>query len=81
MIVPEAAFQDTVLSVTVPCTEAANCCVPAVFTDAEAGESVTEVTVGVDGAAITVSVAEADFVASAALVAVTVSLPVVDGAV
>lgn len=45
------------------------------------GEIVIEVTVGVAGAAITVTVVEADFVVSATLVAVTVSVPVAEGAV
>ena len=81
MITPEAAFQLTDLSVTVHCTEPENCIVAPVFKDAEAGVSVTEVTVGAVGAAITVTVADADFVVSATLVAVTVSVPVVAGAV
>jgi hypothetical protein len=42
---------------------------------------VTEVTVALAGAAITLMAAEADLVVSATLVAVTVSLPVVAGAV
>lgn len=69
------------MSVTVPCTDAANCTEPPVVAEGEAGVSVTDVTVGVVGAAITVTVADADFVASATLVAVMVSAPAVAGAV
>lgn len=47
----------------------------------EAGDSATEVTVGVDGVAITVTVTDDDCDVSATLVAVTVSVPVVAGAV
>jgi hypothetical protein len=50
-----------------PLTVALNCCVPLVLSDAEVGEMLTE-TVG----AVTVTVAAADLVLSAALVAVTV---------
>jgi hypothetical protein len=63
--------------VTVPETVAVNCCVPPAPTDVVVGEMVTELTTG----AVTVTVADADFVVSAALVAVTVSVPAADGAV
>src|SRR5438270_7063307 len=72
---PEAAVQVTDLSVTVPCTDAANCTEPPVVAEGEGGVSVSDVTVGVVGAAITVTVADADFVVSATLFAVTVSGP------
>jgi hypothetical protein len=49
----------------VPVTVAVNCCVPPVVNDAEVGEIET-------ATAVTVTVAEADLVLSAALVAVTV---------
>ena len=51
-----------------PLTLAVNCLLPLVKMEAEVGEIVTETT----GAALTVTVAEADLVVSAALVAVTV---------
>ncbi len=54
-----------------------NCCVAPVRTLAVAGESVIEVTVG----AANVIVADADFVVSATLVAVTFALPADVGAV
>ena len=61
---------------------AVNGSVPLVRDDAEAGEIVTEVTAGpCGGAAVTVTVAEANLVASALLVAVTVAVPTVAGAV
>ena len=51
-----------------PLTVAVNCCVPLVSIDVEVGEMVTETT----GAVLTVTVADADLVVSAALVACTV---------
>ena len=51
-----------------PVTVAVNCCVPLVCSEAEVGESVTATT----GAAVTVTVADADLVLSAELVAFTV---------
>ena len=55
---------------------------PLVRDDAEAGEIVTDVTAGpCGGAAVTVTVAKANLVASALLVAVTVAVPTVAGAV
>ena len=50
-----------------PVTVAVNCCVALVRSEAEVGEIVTETT----GAVVTVTVADADLVLSAALVAVT----------
>ena len=50
-----------------PLTVAENCCVPPVRIEDEVGEIVIETT----GAALTVTVAEADLVVSAALVTVT----------
>ena len=46
-----------------------------------AGEIVTELTVEPGGVVVTVTTAEADLVASATLVAVTVAVPAVAGAV
>jgi len=60
-----------------PVTVAVNCCVPLVRSEAEAGEIVTRTT----GAVVTVTVADADLVLSSALVAFTVKLPAVLGAV
>ena len=60
-----------------PVTVAVNCCVPPVESDAEVGEMVMATT----GALVTLTVAEADLVVSATLVAVTVKLPVLLGAV
>jgi hypothetical protein len=59
-----------------PVTPAVNVCVPPINIEAETGEMVTETT-----GALTVTVAEADLVESAALVAVTVMLPALPGAV
>src|SRR5271155_5738445 len=74
---PSAAVQVTDLLVTVPATVAVNCSAPLVVMEVELGETLTEVTTGVE----TVTVAVADLVASATLVAVTVSVPAVAGAV
>jgi len=59
-----------------PLTVDVNCCVPLVTTEAEVGEMLTATT-----GALTVTVAEADLVLSAALVAVTVKVPALLGAV
>jgi len=59
-----------------PVTLAVNCCVPLVSMEAETGEIVTPTT-----GALTVTVAEADLVVSATLVAVTVNVPALPGAV
>jgi len=81
LIVPSAAVQVTVVSVTVPCTDAENCFVPPVLTLAVLGETEIEVTTGVAPGAVTVTVAEPDLVLSATLVAVIVSAPALAGAV
>ena len=54
---------------------------PLVSEEVVAGETVTEVTTGPAEEAVTVTVAVADLVVSAMLVAVTVSVPGVAGAV
>jgi hypothetical protein len=74
---PLEADQVTDLSVTVPCTVAVNCCVASVRMFAVAGVTEIEVTVG----AVTVTDADAVLVPSATLVAVTVTLPPLAGAV
>ena len=66
-IVPAVADQVTDVLV-LPVTVAANCYVPPVYSDAEVGLMLTA-TGG--GGAVTVTVAKADFVLSATLVAVT----------
>ena len=66
-IVPPLADQVTAMFV-LPVTVAVNCCVPPVCTDAEIGLMLTA-TGG--GGAVTVTVADADFVVSATLVALT----------
>jgi hypothetical protein len=66
VIVPPVADQVTAV-LLLPVTVAANCWVALVESDAEPGESDTATT-----GALTVIVAEADFVESAALVAFTV---------
>jgi hypothetical protein len=58
----------------VPVTVALNCCVPPVTSIAEVGLMLTDTS-------DTVAVADADFVVSATLVAVTVNVPAVAGAV
>lgn len=75
-MLPPVALQVTAVFV-VPVTLTENCCVPPVDTETVVGVIETATT-GVD---VTVTVAEADLVASAALVAVTVYVPVVLGAV
>ena len=62
----------------VPVTVAVNCCVPPVMTDAEVGLMLTLIG---GGAAVTVTVAVANLLLSATLVARTVKLPAVLGAV
>ena len=74
---PRAAFHVTDLFVFVPLTVALNCAVPPVASDDVAGETVTELITGV----AIVTIAEADLVVSATLVAVTVAVPAVVGAV
>ena len=60
-----------------PVTVAVNCCVPPVSNEAETGETLTATTAG----EVTVTVATADLVESAALVALTVKVPAVLAAV
>lgn len=67
LIVPFAALHVTEVSVAVPLTEAEKVALPPVETDVEAGEIEIDVIVGRPS----VTVAEADFVLSALLVAVT----------
>jgi hypothetical protein len=66
-MLPPVADQLTPMFV-VPLTLAVNCCVAPVESEAALGETETVTLAG----AVTVTVAEADFVLSAALVAVTV---------
>ncbi len=77
LIEPSDAFQVTALLVTVPATVAVKSTVAPVVTDFELGETVTEVTTGAE----TVTVAVPDLAVLAALVAVTVYVPAVVGAV
>jgi len=76
-MVPRLAFQVTALSEAVPLTVALKVSVLPVVVEVELGETATDVTVAV----ATVTAAEADFAVFATLVAVTVSLPAVPGAV
>lgn len=81
-MLPNEAFQVTDLSEVVPWTFAINGRVPVTIEKPEEGEILTEVTVGLGtGAAVTVTETEADLVGSATLVAVTVAVPAVAGAV
>jgi len=61
-----------------PVTVAVNCCVPPVCMEAEVGLMLTATT---GGGAVTVIVAVADLLVSATLVAVTLRVPTVFGAV
>jgi len=70
---PPVADQVTAV-LLLPVTVAVNCCVAPVISEAVVGEMVT-------ATAVTVTVAEADLVVSATLVAVTVKVPAVPGAV
>ena len=81
VIVPSAAFQVTVWSEAVPCTVAPNGMVPPVTEEAVAGDTTTEVTPGVWLEEATTTVALADFVGSATLVAIIVPVPALVGAV
>ncbi len=65
VMVPPVAVQVTAVLV-VPVTVAVNCWVPPVMSEAEVGAMLTATGI------VTVTVAEADFVESATLVAVTV---------
>jgi hypothetical protein len=80
LIVPGDAFQLTDLFDALPCTVAVNWAVPPGATEVVAGVTETEVTLGADPV-VTVTVAEADLVVSATLVAVTVAEPAAAGAV
>jgi len=66
-IIPAEADQFTAV-LLLPLTLAVNCCVPLLNIEADTGEIVTATT----GAALTVTFADADLVASATLVALTV---------
>jgi len=61
-----------------PVTVAVNCCVAPVWSDAEVGLMLTATT---GGGEVTVTLAEADLVLSATLVARTLKVPAVAGAV
>ena len=65
--VPPVAVHVTLVLLD-PVTVAVNCCVPPVWTEAEVGDTDTATGAGAE----TVTLAEADFVASATLAAVTV---------
>jgi hypothetical protein len=81
-MLPLDADHVTDLFVVVPCTVAAKVSFPLVVVDAEAGEIVTELTIGAGGAAaVTITLTAADFVASALLVAVIVAVPALAGAI
>ena len=73
MIVPPSAVHVTPVFV-VPVTDAVNCCVPPACSDAVFGLRLI-------ATAVTVIVVEADLVVSAELVAVTVYVPAMFGAV
>jgi hypothetical protein len=64
-----------------PLTIAVNCCVLPVCNETEVGLMLTETVGGGGGGALTFTVADADLLVSAALVAVTVCVPAVFGAV
>jgi hypothetical protein len=84
-MLPKEAPHVTDLSEVVPRTEAVNWSVPVVIEEAVEGETVTEVTTGLGGGAtvtaVTFTVAEANLVGSALLLAVTVAVPGLEGAV
>ena len=87
VIVPSTAFHVTALFEAVPCTLAAKDSVPPAIEEAMAGVTVTDVTAGPEGVGlgadgeVTVTTAEADLVGSATLVAVTIAVAAVAGAV
>jgi hypothetical protein len=85
LMVPSIAFQVTVFIDVVPCTVAVNGNVPPGIEDAAAGVTVTEVTSDPDApgvAALAIdTVAVADFVGSATLVAMIFPVPPAAGAV
>jgi hypothetical protein len=80
-MLPSVAFHVTVLSKVAPCTLAVKGSVPSVMDAADAGDMVTELTAGPDGADATVIVAEPDLLGSALLTAVTVAITAFAGAV
>ena len=80
-MLPDEASHVTVLFEVVPSTVAVNGSVPFVIEAAEAGDIVTELTVALAGAEVTLTVAVADLVGSAMLVAVTTPVLGLDGAV
>jgi hypothetical protein len=75
-MVPPDAVQVTAVLPVLPVTVAVNGCVALGASEAVPGEMDTATV-----CALTVTVADADFVVSAALVAFTVKAPAVDGAV
>ena len=77
-MLPQEALHVTDLSEVVPRTVAVNGSEPLVFEEAVVGETATEVTTD---AAVTFTVAEANLVGSALLLAVTVAVPGLEGAV
>ena len=79
LMVPDEVFQVTDLLEAVPWTVAVSCSVPLVVTEPAKGVSETEDTAG--AAEVIETVAEADFVGSATLVAVMMAAPVFAGAV
>lgn len=79
LMVPEEVFQVTDLFVVLPCTETESWSVAPVSNEADAGD--TEIEDTATGAAVTVTLAEEDFVGSATLMAVMVAVPVFAGAV
>ena len=84
VIVPSKAFQTTAVFEVVPATVALNWSVPPVIDEAVPGVTVTPVTPDPDGggaAPATDTVAVADFVGSATLVATIVPMPLTAGAV
>jgi hypothetical protein len=83
-MLPSIAFQVTEAFDAVPCTAALNCSVPPVTDEPAVGDTVTEVTPVMDDGpdpVDTVTVAVADLVGSATLVAVIVPVPCIAGAV
>ena len=88
VIVPSTAFHVTAVFDVAPCTLAVKGgSVPPVVEEAVAGVTVTDVTAGPEGVGlgadgeVTVTTAEADLVGSATLVAVTIPVAAVAGAV
>jgi uncharacterized membrane protein YdcZ (DUF606 family) len=82
VIVPRAAFHVTDLFVVEPATLALKVTLPPVCSEVAAGDTVTELTGGaLGGGVVTVTLAVSDLVGSATLVAVTVSVPALAGAV